>query len=174
MSSEASICCSTKRKRCGVRVAILHTSAYLLHAQGLKHGDTCNVMPEYILPYVLHLCAHSNNFPDGEDDEDRVQHIEKYVSYVRIHCRSTAAHRSCSCFEVNTKARMYRCIDFVISVLVNGVDGGGDNLSFLMRVRVRSHARVHLHICYVTIPRIKKLLGESINTWDYMHLACPG
>ncbi|CAM9300251.1 unnamed protein product, partial [Phaeothamnion confervicola] len=39
-------------------------------------------MPEYVLPYVVHLLAHHPDFPGGEQDEVRVKHLRKCLHFV--------------------------------------------------------------------------------------------
>lgn len=34
-------------------------------------------MPEYVLPYMLHLLAHYPDFPEGHDDTHRWKHLRK-------------------------------------------------------------------------------------------------
>jgi len=42
------------------------------------------MMPEYILPYVLHLLAHFPDFPMDKEDNQRAKVIFEYVAYVAL------------------------------------------------------------------------------------------
>jgi hypothetical protein len=41
---------------------------------------TTALMPEYVLPYLLHLLAHFPDFPSGPDDSMRWKAIHKCVT----------------------------------------------------------------------------------------------
>ncbi|CAN0567076.1 unnamed protein product, partial [Ectocarpus sp. 12 AP-2014] len=39
-------------------------------------------MPEYVLPYAIHLLAYHPDFPVHKDDKQRIKNMEKYLNFL--------------------------------------------------------------------------------------------
>ncbi|CAM9808961.1 unnamed protein product, partial [Discosporangium mesarthrocarpum] len=60
----------------------LGVGSVALGGPGAGAGALASSMPEYVLPYVVHLLAHHPNFPIDKDDKPRLKNLQRHLCFV--------------------------------------------------------------------------------------------